>query len=349
MPVDSIVGLQYGSEGKGKISAHLADEYNACVRVGAWQAGHTLTYKGKHYKMQTIPCQWTNPNIIIVIGAGGMIRADILEKEIKMIEEAGITDIRSRLFIDSRVTVGEHRHAEAESQKGMFQKIGSTQEGIGACTVEKIQRQGKVRKAHEVPELKQFAKICDTIPIINAHAMSGKVCIEGTQGCHLSLTTSHHYPKCTSRDCNVSGFFSDCGISPKLAGDIWGVMRVYPIRVAGNSGDTGADEIDWDIVCERSGLDSVNERTTVTNRVRRVFEFSKTDIWEALNINQPNKFALMFADYLFKGNIGATSYSELSPESQQWIEDVEDHFGIKFDLISTGKSPQAMIDRRNQE
>ena len=348
--VDILVGMQYGSEGKGKIAAHLANEYDMSVRVGAYQAGHTITYNGKDYKMQCIPCQWVNPDCKIVIGAGGFIRLDILAREIKWIEDAGL-NIKERLFIDERVTIGEPRHAAeegADNDNNMFNAIGSTQEGVGAALIEKIERKGGARQAKDISSelFEDGIRVVDTIKLLNKWNNEGnKIFIEGTQGCHLSLVTSHHYPKCTSRDCNVSGILADCGLSPRVVNDIIGVVRTYPIRVAGPSGDTGGQELSWGVVSQRCGA-NVTEQTTVTRRTRRVFEFSYDDIREAIDINRPTQYALMFADYLNMDDRGVNSWCNLSQRSHDEIVRIENSLGINFDLVSTGPGPEDIIDRR---
>jgi len=46
--VDVLIGGEYGSEGKGHISAYLAPEYDLLVRVGGPNAGHkTFTQDGR--------------------------------------------------------------------------------------------------------------------------------------------------------------------------------------------------------------------------------------------------------------------------------------------------------------
>ena len=37
-----LVGGQYGSEGKGAVAQHVANEYGMHVRVGSPNAGHTI-------------------------------------------------------------------------------------------------------------------------------------------------------------------------------------------------------------------------------------------------------------------------------------------------------------------
>ena len=47
--VDCLVGLQWGSEGKGKIAGYLAEEYNGMARSGGPQAGHTFFIGDEKY------------------------------------------------------------------------------------------------------------------------------------------------------------------------------------------------------------------------------------------------------------------------------------------------------------
>ena len=68
-----LVGGQYGSEGKGAVVAHIANEYNVHVRVGSPNAGHTIYWRGEKHVMQSIPCGWINPNATIVIGRGALL------------------------------------------------------------------------------------------------------------------------------------------------------------------------------------------------------------------------------------------------------------------------------------
>lgn len=54
MPVDVILGLQWGDEGKGKIVDYLADKYSVVCRFqGGPNAGHTLYINGK--KLSSTP------------------------------------------------------------------------------------------------------------------------------------------------------------------------------------------------------------------------------------------------------------------------------------------------------
>ena len=72
--------------------------------------------------------------------------------------------------------------------------------------------------------------------------------------------------------------------------------RTLPIRVGGTSGDCYADqeELTWE------ELDLPPERTTVTNRVRRIFTYSKMQIEEACWWCRPDLVFLNFANYVDK-------------------------------------------------
>ena len=55
--VDIIFGLAWGDEGKGKISAATAQNYDfVCRWNGGPNAGHTVYLKDRKYKTHLIPC-----------------------------------------------------------------------------------------------------------------------------------------------------------------------------------------------------------------------------------------------------------------------------------------------------
>ncbi len=346
MPIDILVGLQYGSEGKGKISAYLSKEYDVSVRVGGWQSGHTFEHKGKLYKMRQLPCQWINPDVKIVLGAGSLINLDVLESEIKLIENDGF-DIRNRLYIDKRaIIISGDGFGNIEKRRRMFEKIGSTQEGVGEALIRKIQRNNDIFQVKHYNELSDYS--VDTIELLNDYISYNKnILIEGSQGSHLSIVTSNHYPYCTSMDCNASGILSNCGLSPHNIRNIIGVMRTYPIRVAGNSGNTGGKEITWSDVSMRSGSSKfITEKTTVTNRTRRIFEFSNEDILQSIMINKPNIVALNFIDYIDTSDHDVRFFTKLSRETVKYILHKKQDLGIDIQLIGTGQSNNSIIDLR---
>lgn len=333
MPVDAVVGLQYGSEGKGRLVELIAQNYNILVRTGAPNAGHKVwnvngTLERRQYAHQVIPCGvWANPSAQVVLGAGALIDLEQLFTEIKWIEDEKLPfDVMNQLSIDPNAVIIEKSHVDVEQP--MHTSIGSTAHGCGAALIEKIRRDtnNPVKMAKNEPLLKPF--ISDTIQYLNRSLDAGaSIMLEGTQGSMLSIVTSPHYPFCTSRDTNVSNWFAEAGLSPFHARNIYGVFRPWPIRVAGNSGPTGAPEVTWDAVVQYSGNDNIKpEKTTVTKKIRRIFEFSPQDFSRAMSINMPNRLCMNFADYINvedygKSHLDGDTISTLSHKTMRWMLD----------------------------
>jgi adenylosuccinate synthase len=343
--VDCIIGLQWGSEGKGKISAYLAPEYNAMVRSGGAQAGHTFYHQLKHYINRQIPCGVINPNCSLFLSANSLIKFDVLIEEIQRYKL-----FPDRLMIDRHAMVVTDKHISMEKKESLDQKLASTLEGIGAAQAEKIWRKAKLfdRYACEDPELYFYCG--DTAEAINHQIDRGHtVLLEGTQGFNLCLNHGM-YPFCTSRDVLSSSLLSDAGIAPKSHGQTIGIMRTYPIRVGGNSGPTDSEELSWKEITCRSGSDiPLIEYTTVTKRVRRVFEQNFGLLIRAVLLNRPRQIALTFIDYINAKDRGKTKYKDLSKQSKEYIEEIEKILNVPVTLISTGPFEKDIIDRRSNK
>jgi len=343
MPADIIVGLQLGSEGKGKVAAALADKYQAAVRVGAPNAGHSVIKDGVTYKMRQIPCAWVNPDCKLYVGAGGLINPDVLEEEFKMFSDPD--QIKRRFFIDGNAGLVLDEDIEAETAIKMFEGIGSTTEGIGAAQARKVMRKN-VRIAKQLPALERFISPERVALMINKHLEDKEnVMFEGTQGFGLCLNHAYEYPFCTSRDILASSILSDAGVSPRTVRHVFGVLRTYPIRVFGNSGPMGATELTWEEVAKRSGYPELNERTTVTKRVRRVSEFNLEMVKEACVMNGVTAIFINFADYLDCNLRGKKSLAEVADHKAlaDFVAMVESSTNVGVAGISTGPETDEMI------
>lgn len=337
--VDTIIGGQYGSEGKGMICGYLGREYDVAIRVGAPNAGHTLKVGDKVWKMQQIPViGLINTDCVLIIGAAGLINLDVLYREMEYIK-----DIDGRFFIDRNAGILEHKHREQEEQESMFKGIGSTMEGVGAALRDKIKRDKTFKTAKDIPELAPY--IINAARYINTMPPEKRIMIEGTQGFSLSLNHGP-YPYCTSRDILASSLLSDVGISPRMSGEIIMIVRSYPIRVAGNSGPL-KDELTWEDVTKEAGYPHpLIEKTTVTKRVRRVGRFDIDQVVEAALLNRPTQIALTFADYITYEDCHKTEYDDLSVKAKMLVQLIEDKTGVPVTLIKTGPEFDDMIDRR---
>ena len=318
--VIAVIGMQYGSEGKGAVAELLGHTCDIAIRIGAPNAGHTIVYRGEKYAMRHIPCAWTNPSCMLMIGPAGMINQDVLMEEIKMVEKATGFPLAGRFFIHENVSVIEHRHEEAEREDDMYNRTGSTKEGIGAATADRVRRKaitiGTARECLGEIE-KYFISHKDYLDLVHGiYDRGGTIMLEGTQGHGLSLYHGH-YPHVTSRDTTASSLAGGCGIAPSMVTTVVGVLRTYPIRIAGNSGplkyETNFDEL---------GVEA--ERTTVTKKVRRIGRFDREMFIQAVKINRPNMLAITFMDYLPKEN-------RLS-----FVRHIESISGVKVKYIGTG-------------
>lgn len=296
-----LVGGQYGSEGKGAVVAHIANEYDAHVRVGSPNAGHTIYWRGEKHVMQSIPCGWINPNADIIIGRGALLNMKQFMKELVHVLQF-YPDFLSRLHIDPEAGILSEKFRDAEGGKnGWFnEKIGSTGEGVGAAREARIHRDTEVFKrfkdvAHEYG-LEQC--ISENTPLLVAIEQDAgrNVLIEGTQGSGLSLLHSH-YPYCTSIDTNAAGIISEVGIAPSRVTDVLMVVRTFPIRVAGNSGYM-KNEITWEQLQQKMGVNITPEKTTVTQKIRRIAEWDADLFYQSCLLNAPTCIALTFADYI---------------------------------------------------
>lgn len=349
--VDCLVGLQWGSEGKGKISDYLSLEYNGIVRNGGPQAGHSFYRKNNKYINRQIPCGVFNSNCKFYIGANSIINLEVLLEEIKRYQ---LTP--KRLMIDNNAAIITAKEIDSEKESFLKERLASTLEGVGATQAQKIWRNAQLfgnnsaifhREClvYKIPELYFFAgDVSESIhQQIQANA---PVLLEGTQGFGLSLNHGN-YPFVTSRDVNSSSLLSDSGISPVFHGQTIGVMRTYPIRVGGNSGPVGSNELTWEEITKRSSAKKpIIEYTSVTKRKRRVFEQDFAELYKAIEINQPKQIALMFLDYINAEDYGKNNFRELSKESKEEIKFLEKCFDIPITLIGTGPKREHIIDLR---
>lgn len=343
--VDVIVGGQYGSEGKGQIAAYLSREYDLLVRVGGPNAGHSVYAVPKPIKHHHLPSGTTKSRALLLLGPGAVIRVDKLFEEIA---ECGGVDA-GRLLIDRKAMIILDQDIDKEDE--LAKRIGSTKQGVGAATSRRVMRGKDVQLARDIPKLQPY--LCDAIDVIEeAFSKSQRVLLEGTQGTGLSLYHGE-YPHVTSRDTTVAGCLSQAGIPPSRVRRVIMVCRSYPIRVESpQDGDSGymAREINLETIAERSGKDleelKKTERTTTTNKKRRIAEFDWEWFQKAVQLNGPTDIVLTFADYLLKDNENAKRIEQLSPDAIEMINEMERVAGVPVSMVTTGFNAHSVIDRR---
>lgn len=144
MSVVSVVGGQWGDEGKGKIVDLLAARASVVARCqGGNNAGHTVVNDLGTFRMHLIPSGIFQPGTTCIIGNGVVIDPSVLLGEIEMVQAAGID--ASRLMISERahVIMPYHILQEKLEEKALGEaRIGTTLRGIGPAYADKSARIG---------------------------------------------------------------------------------------------------------------------------------------------------------------------------------------------------------------
>ncbi|MCP8321263.1 MAG: adenylosuccinate synthetase [archaeon] len=334
MSVTVVVGGFFGDEGKGKIISYMAmkDNPSATVRGGVGpNAGHTVVYEGKSYKLRMLPSAILNKQTKLMIGSGVLINPKVLLDEIKTF------NAESRVLIDSQCSIIEDAHIERDRGGYLKERIGTTGSGTGPANSDRVLRIAKI--ARDIPSLKDY--VGDVALEVNRLIDNGaSIILEGTQGTFLSL---YHgtYPYVTSKDVTASAICSDIGIGPKKVKDVLVVFKSYVTRV-------GEGFLPGELSEEETIKRGWREVATVTGRVRRSAPFNFELAKRAVMLNSATQVALTKLDVIFPDARGKTSFEALSKEAKKFIEDIEDSLRVPLSIISTGPEVFDTIDRRDR-
>lgn len=355
--VTVILGGQAGSEGKGKFAGYLAIHDKVDLAICNFQpnAGHTwVGNDGRKVMVQQLPQSVVNPFTCLGMSAGGAIELGLLLKELDA------NEAHDRFIIHPNTMVIEQKHREAEAKA--LGRISSTLKGCGYASSDKVVRAEGTKLAKDVKELEKYVHhnwYNDIHTLLET--TSANVLIEAPQGYDLDINHGLEYPYCTSRQTTSAQSLADAGIPPQYVDEVIAVIRPYPIRVGnvidkdGNmtgysGGYRGAEEISWEIVAERSGTprEEITELTTVTQKLRRVFEPHWERLLEMCRVNGVTQIALNFANYIDYDIYGKNSVEDISDKVWEFIYRVEKETGVPVTLIGTGPKDQDIIDLRNQ-
>ena len=269
-----ILDAFWGSSGKGKTSAWLADRFNA-THVSSSNfpnAGHTAAFEdGTKFIAKAIPTaailrrvKGTGIKCYLSPGSGYA-----WPQLIKEWQECGRPDI----YVHSRASIvtDAHKRREAEGSEST-KHIASTMQGSGAAIVDKVLRKADCALAGTGTLSSTVSSMFDLDPVIAdlfgrdravlaefiekvqvidaqdfrniTHSVLGNGQMwlhEGSQGYALSIDHGSHFPFCTSRNCSVQSAMDHMAVPPSLVGDIYLNLRTFPIRV-GNVVEDGVQK-----------------------------------------------------------------------------------------------------------
>ncbi len=356
--VTVVIDGQAGSCGKGKICGYIAQKDNVGISTNNWSsnAGHTYVKNtGEKIIVSHLPMAMINKNTKLCLNAGSVITPEILENE--LIKYKDIIGDR-KIYIHPRAMIIKEKHREQEKK---IIKSGSTFKGCGVAQAEKIIRYPGVELMKDYYEkFSDYAKskieVVDTSRILNQSKDS--ILIEGAQGADLDINYGLDYPNVTSRQCGASQLIADAGISPFNVKDIIMIIRPYPIRISNKtnigvdiySGDyDGSKELTWEEIRKRCNSEiDFKEYTTVTKKVRRVFEMNWDRLKYNVMINRPTQIVLNFAQYIDWGAYKCNSYEDLPIKVKDFIHKIEETTNTQVTMIGTGERDCDIIDLRNK-
>lgn len=146
MPLEIVVGAQWGDEGKGRIVDLLSAKAEFVVRFnGGDNAGHTVTIGSKTYKLHQIPSGIIHDHTISLMGNGMVVNPTTLVNEIEMLRNAGIEVRPGRLYISNAAHIITPAHRALDKARELSlgsAQIGTTGRGIGPAYADKSSRSG---------------------------------------------------------------------------------------------------------------------------------------------------------------------------------------------------------------
>lgn len=345
---------QWGSTGKGKLASYLAEKGDPDMATVDFQpnAGHTTVIGGKEYVLHCIPGSFVNRDTRLVILPAASIRIDQFLQELEMLQDFSVAD---RIKIHPHTGIVTNNHRRAENEEAQMVSISSTRQGTGAALADKIRRQAPLAK--DFPELAPYVQDCTED--VQRTARCGKLLIETAQGFDLSLNYGHRYPYVTSREINTAQALANAGVPPQDVAKVWASLRTYPIRVGnataeiggilieGNSGPHYPDqrEVDWSELSAVMGRE-VEEKTTVTKRVRRIFTWSDLQFKRMMAACAPTDLFINFINYIDPAMENRTAYEDITDLANDFVDQVKQQCGAyrtKVTLLGTGPSQEHMV------
>jgi adenylosuccinate synthase len=163
----TVIGVQWGDEGKGKIVDWLASRADVVARFqGGHNAGHTLVVGEQTYKLSLLPSGIVR-GTLSVIGNGVVLDPWALKAEVERLGVQGVAVTPETLHIADTcpLILPFHRDLDALREDASGQgKIGTTRRGIGPAYEDKVGR-----RAIRVCDLAHLGQLGPQIDRLCAH------------------------------------------------------------------------------------------------------------------------------------------------------------------------------------
>ena len=329
----TIVGTQWGDEGKGKIVDWLSSRADLVVRFqGGNNAGHTIKIKDKIYKLNLLPSGIIR-NKKCMIGNGVVLDPWALIKEIKNLEKEGVLVDERNLSIAENICLILPVHKILDELNEITRGkeiIGTTKKGIGPAYEDKVGRRAirlcdlkhkellknKLNKliSFHSPRLKQHNKIINVNNIYNDlnnisdylekfSSPVWKLLNESAENNEMILFEGAQgslldidfgtYPYVTSSNTSSGQIFAGTGFGVKKNHKILGITKSYTTRVGSGPFPSELKNDIGDYLVEKG-----QEFGTVTKRKRRCGWFDANLIKQSSKISGITDIVLTKLDVL---------------------------------------------------
>ena len=417
----TVVGAQWGDEGKGKIVDWLSVRADVVARFqGGHNAGHTLVVGNQTYKLSLMPSGVVRGKLS-VIGNGVVVDPWAFRDEKARLEAQGVVINADTVKVaeTAALILPLHRDLDAlRENRDDGGAIGTTRRGIGPAYEDKVGRRairvvdladpdGLTRKVSDLlhhhnalrrgygePELQAgeiIGQLKEIAPIILPHMSpvwrdlniaikaGQKVLFEGAQGALLDVDHGT-YPFVTSSNTVAAQSAAGCGVGPKAAGYVLGIVKAYTTRVGEGPFPTELNDANGQKLGERG-----HEFGVVTGRKRRCgwfdavlvrqtvqfggidgIAFTKLDVLDGFDeLNICTGYELdgevidrLPADRLQQARVkpiyethkgwsestrGARSWAELPAEAVKYVRRVEELIGAPVAMLSTSPEREDVI------
>jgi len=329
----TVIGAQWGDEGKGKLVDWLSNRADVVVRFqGGHNAGHTLVVGNQTYKLSLLPSGVVQGKLS-VIGNGVVVDPWHLLSEIEKIGAQGIEITPDLLILadNACLILPLHRDLDQAREAAATQKIGTTGRGIGPAYEDKVGRRAirvadladrealeakidrllthhtPLRRGLGLPEIDAAALLAELerlapkiLPFakpawlrLDEIVKSGKRVL--FEGAQGALLDVDHgtYPFVTSSNTVAGQAAAGSGLGPKGPGFVLGIVKAYTTRVGEGPFPTELT----DEVGQHLGTVG-KEFGTVTGRQRRCGWFDAALVRQSVALNGISGIALTKLDVL---------------------------------------------------
>jgi adenylosuccinate synthase len=267
----TVVGAQWGDEGKGKIVDWLSNRADVVVRFqGGHNAGHTLVVGNQTYKLALLPSGLVQGKRSI-IGNGVVVDPWHLLDEIGRLRAQGVKVDPGLLVLadNAALILPLHRDLDQARESQAANKIGTTGRGIGPAYEDKVGRRairvadladrealeakidrlaahhGPLRRGLGLPDLDReglLNSLLQIAPEVLAYAQPAWRLLDALskqgrrilfEGAQGALLDVDHgtYPYVTSSNVVAGQAAAGSGMGPRGPGFVLGIVKAYTTRV----------------------------------------------------------------------------------------------------------------------